>query len=71
MNSGREFKPLMTKQDLAFRFQVCPRTIEIWVHRGWLPRPMYLHPRAPRWDPVKIKGWERRKASSLRVASMS
>lgn len=52
---------LLTKQDLAQRYQVSERTIEIWVRAGHFPRPLYLHRRAPRWQWRLVRVWENRR----------
>ena len=53
--SGR---PVLTKQDLARRFQVTVRTIEIWRAAGKLPRPVVVS--GPRWRPEDVDKFEQK-----------
>jgi predicted DNA-binding transcriptional regulator AlpA len=52
-------RPVLTKHDLAMRYQVSVRCIEKWLAEGRLPRPLRIH--GPRWRPEDITRWEQRR----------
>ncbi len=54
-------RPLLTKQDLARRFCVTVRTIEIWRAAGKLPRPVVIS--GPRWRPEDVDKFEQKQSS--------
>jgi len=51
-------RPLLTKSDLARRFNATPRTLERWINQGKLPRPIRVKA-GPRWRPEDIAQFER------------
>jgi hypothetical protein len=53
-------RPLLTKQDLARRFCVTVRTIEIWRAAGKLPRPVVIS--GPRWRPEDVDTFEQKQS---------
>jgi len=55
-------QPLLSKQDLAIRFQVTARTIERWAASGELPRPWRIA--GPRWTPEQIQAWEAKRRAA-------
>lgn len=50
-------QPMLTKQDLAVRYRVTVRTIEVWVRNRTLARPVRIN--GPRWRPADILAWEK------------
>ena len=52
----------LTKQDLAERYQVTGRSIEIWVRERRLPPPFSFTSRSPRWRLADIVAWETQRA---------
>lgn len=52
-------RPLLTKHDLARRFCVTVRTIEIWRAAGKLPRPVVVS--GPRWRPEDVAKFEQKR----------
>ena len=50
--------PLLTKSDLARRFDITIRTLERWLQNGKLPQPVRLDG-APRWRPEAVEQFER------------
>lgn len=49
---------LLTKQDLAIRYQVTEKTIRRWIRTGYLPRGRWIQ--GPRWSATDIHQWEKR-----------
>ena len=54
---------LQTKRDLAARFGVTVRMIELMIKGGRLPRPFYLGSSSPRWRKSDIDQWLERLAA--------
>lgn len=52
-------RTMLTKQDLAIRYQVSEKTIRRWIRTGYLPRGRWIH--GPRWSATQIHAWEKRK----------
>jgi transposase len=52
-------KTMLTKQDLAIRYQVSEKTIRRWIRTGYLPRGRWIH--GPRWSAKQIQQWEKGK----------
>ena len=50
-------KPLLTKHDLARRFNVTLRTVERWRASGKIPKPTNVG--GPRWSARQIEHYER------------
>lgn len=53
-------KRLLSRQDLARRYEVEIHTIDRWRRAGKLPRPKYIN--GPRWTPNEILQFEKRHA---------
>lgn len=52
---------MLTKQQLAAKWQVSPRTIERWVNRKWNPLPQHnFGPRCVRFDELACERWKDR-----------
>lgn len=56
-----EGKALLTKHDLARRYGVTLRAIELAVQRGRFPRPLRIY--GVRWAPADVAKWEADKAA--------
>ena len=60
---------LLTKRDLAERFDVTVRMIELMVKGGRLPKPFYLGDSSPRWRKIDIDTWLEKLASEAQQQS--
>lgn len=62
-------RPLLTRKDLARRFNRCLRTIDQWHADGILPKPVYLRGCAfPFWRPNEVLAMEKKLPSVRRAA---
>jgi predicted DNA-binding transcriptional regulator AlpA len=53
-----------TKREVAERYGLHPRSINRYVERGDLPKPIYLDSkhRVPRWSAAQLQEWEDKKS---------
>ena len=54
---GRGVKWHHTKA-VADRYSVGIDTVWRWVRQGYLPQPVYLRPKCPRWSEATLLEWE-------------
>jgi predicted DNA-binding transcriptional regulator AlpA len=54
---------LLRKEEVAERYGLHPRSINRYVDRGDLPKPIYLDSkrRVPRWSRAQLQEWENKK----------
>jgi len=54
-------RPLLSRKDLAQRYDRAVVTIDLWRREGKLPDPLYLPGcRVPYWRPIDIERFEQR-----------
>lgn len=53
----------LTKAELATRWMVCTKTIEVWVRAGKIPKPIALSPRRLRWVLADIEQYEKTRST--------
>lgn len=54
----------LSRKDLARRFRVCEKTIDIWTRTGEIPAPLRIG-RTVRWDQAAIEAWEQSRTAQV------